>query len=189
MWKYLVGAVAALTLAGCASVDTDYDYDESADFVALKTWAWIESPKAEAGGQYQLDGLNETRIRNALSSQLASLGMKQVPAAEAHVLVNYLTQVEKKIDVDTFYSDFGYYPYSRYRGPAWGVGVHADTRVREYKEGTLIVDIVDAGSKSLVWRGTGTGVLKKNQTPSERTERIQQVVGAIFEGYPLGQEK
>ncbi|WP_051215914.1 DUF4136 domain-containing protein [Ferrimonas futtsuensis] len=181
--------IGILALAGCSSVSTEYDYDEKVAFDGFTKWAWVEATPDSGSAKYQMDGLNDRRIRDALTAQLSNAGLSQVPASDAQVLVNYLTQVEKKIDVDTFYTSFGYYPYYHSRHGYWGTGVQADTRVREYKEGTLVVDIIDAKTKQLLWRGSGTDTLKKNLTPEKRTEQVQKVVSAIFEGYPPGKEK
>ncbi|SDI98390.1 protein of unknown function [Ferrimonas sediminum] len=189
MLKKLSAMLAVVVLAGCSSVSTEYDYDEQVNFADYTRWAWVEASANTGAAQYQMDGLNDRRIRKALADQLSGVGLQQVAVSDAQVLVNYLTQVEKKIDVDTFYTNFGYYPYYHGRGSYWGTGVQADTRVREYKEGTLIVDIIDAKSKQLLWRGSGTDTLKKNLTPEKRTEHVNKVVMAILEGYPPGKEK
>ncbi|MDG4871046.1 DUF4136 domain-containing protein, partial [Guyparkeria sp. 1SP6A2] len=67
--------------------------------------------------------------------------------------VNYITKVDKKINIDTFNSHFGYNPYY---GPRWGLGgsLQTETTVREYDVGTLMVDLVDNKTGKLIWRGT-----------------------------------
>ena len=53
----------------------------------------------------------DQRVRDAVNAQLAAKGMSLVDAKEADVLVNYHTKVDKKINVDTFNTNFGYHPY------------------------------------------------------------------------------
>jgi hypothetical protein len=57
-------------------------------------------------------------------------------------------------------------------------GHKIDTRTFEYPAGTIIVDVVDARSNSLVWRGTGVAEIPDNPEDYARTVRgtIDQVV-------------
>lgn len=186
MLKHIMVWAGILLLAGCSSISTDYDYNEDINFAELTKWNWLEMTKDTGSHKYHVDGLNDRRIREGLEQQLTAAGLTKVPAAEAQILVNYLTKVENKTDVNTFYTSFGYYPYS-VRG--FGAGLQADTRVHEYKEGTLIIDIVDAKSKELLWRGAGSDTIKEGRTPAERTEQIQDALKTIFEAYPPGKKK
>ncbi len=183
MMKTLLIAALGLVMAGCASVRTDADFDTATDFSRYQSWAWIQPTDADNDKPYHTDGLMDQRIRNAISRELNFKGLRQVSADEADILVNYLTKLEKKIDIDTFYSSFGYHPYYYGRYPLYPP-VQTDTRVREYQEGTILVDLVDANSKSLVWRGSGTDTVKQRQTPGERTEQVNTLVKEILAQFP-----
>ena len=52
--------------------------------------------------------------------------------------------------------------------------VSTTTRVVEYEEGTLVVDLWDAAERELVWRGTVSRVFSDNLQKAEK-----QVVKAI----------
>ena len=54
-------------------------------------------------------------------------------------------------------------------------------RVESYKEGTLIIDLVDAERRELVWRGTATGAVS-DLTQAEK--KLFGAVGRIFEAFP-----
>ena len=60
---------------------------------------------------------------------------------------------------------WGYYGYGM------GGPVSTTTRVVEYEEGTLVVDIWDADNKELVWRGSASGIML-----SEKPEKTQKNV-------------
>jgi hypothetical protein len=48
--------------------------------------------------------------------------------------------------------------YERYRHPGLPPAMPPPLKmVHEYTEGTLILDVLDAATKSLVWRGNGAG--------------------------------
>jgi hypothetical protein len=104
-------------------------------------------------------------------------------AADADLLVNYLTKVDKKINVDTFNNNFGYNPYY---GPGWGWSgsMHTQTTVREYEVGTLIIDLIDNKTGKLVWRGSVEDTIRDQNTPQERVEIINNAIGHVMSAYP-----
>lgn len=179
--KSLLIAAAAFTLTACSSLSTSYDYDPAVSFSQYKTYAWVEN-KAETTS-YHLDGLTEQRVKDAVAYQLSLKGFSTGSTTDADVLVNYLTKVDKKINVDTFSNDFGYNPFY---GPRWGVGgsLHTQTVVREYEVGTLIVDLIDNKTGKLVWRGTVADTINDSHTPQKRIESINKAIAAVMLNYP-----
>lgn len=187
MMRILFLACALLGLSACSSVNTNWDYNPQINFSQFHTFAWATADND--GSEYHLDGLMDARVRHAVDSQLAAKGLKQVNKADAELLVNYLTKVDTKVDVDTFTNYYGYNPYYPYYGPGWGWGTpwggaQTQTQVREYNVGTLIVDLVDAHTKQLVWRGSISDIVKDKKTPEARTEFINQSVAKILANYP-----
>ena len=55
--------------------------------------------------------------------------------------------------------------------------------MRQYTEGTLNIDVVDARKKQLVWEGVAVGTVGRVK-PEQRGERIDAAVAAIFAAYP-----
>ena len=56
--------------------------------------------------------------------------------------------------------------------------------VRTYKEGTLVIDIIDSSSYKIVWRGVAEGRLPKTTSINERTQIVRDAVGMVFEEFP-----
>jgi hypothetical protein len=52
----------------------------------------------------------------------------------------------------------------------------------EYREGTLITDLVDAAKKELVWRATMMANLENNA--ADNIELGKQAIAKAFENYP-----
>ena len=75
---------------------------------------------------------------------------------------------------------FGYGTYGR-RG---GIGIGTGTSVRQYDQGTLVIDFIDAATEQLVWRGTGSDRLYNQLTPEETTSKVNNLVKKIMEQYP-----
>lgn len=169
----------ALAAAGCSSISVNQDYDTGANFAAYKTYLWIEQPVAPTGDAktaVRTNTLLEKRIRSDVDAELAAKGM--VPVTEnPDAYLTYYVGVDRKIDVQ----DWGY-SYPRYPYGGWYGGGGVD--VYEYKEGTLIVDIVDAKNNQLVWRGTATKTIDENASPEQREANLKAVVEKMFMSYP-----
>ena len=54
--------------------------------------------------------------------------------------------------------------------------------VREIPMGTILVDILDAESRELIWRGTATAAIS---TKAEKNEKkLNKLVGKMFKKFP-----
>ncbi|MCE9678052.1 DUF4136 domain-containing protein [Shewanella sp. AS1] len=179
--KNLLIFVVALILSACSTLKSSSDYDPNVNFAAIKTYAWVVNKSGDT--TYHLDGLMEQRVKSAVETQLQQKGLSPVDAASADVLVNYFTKVDKKIDVDTFNTHFGYNPYY---GPGWGWAgnVNTQTVVREYEVGTLVVDLVDRASNKLIWRGSVADTIRTKNTPQERIEVVNEAISEMMKYYP-----
>ena len=65
-------------------------------------------------------------------------------------------------------------------------GGYATASVQTYETGTLIVDLYDARTKQLVWRGTAAGTL--SDKPEKNTAKMNKAVAKMFEQYPPTQK-
>lgn len=155
-------SLLAIGFTSCSSVVVKSDFDESANFAQYKTFDFI----AHRGG----NPLNNKRIEAALEQELVAKGMQKQTAGKPDLLLAYHTNVKDKIDVDTYG-----YRYGRY-----GRRVGTYTTVQRYKQGTLVVDLVDAEAKELVWRGWAQGEV--NDSVSK--EKINDTVAKILAKYP-----
>lgn len=174
-------ASAALSVgmtAACASVDIHHDWDVTADFTRYHTYQWMPAAPApepkDAKAAQAANTLLDRRIRAAVDAAMASRGFTADPA-EPDVLVVYHTATDEKMDI----TDWGYSYSGDYAG--WE---GRDIDVQNYTEGTLVVDLVDAGTRGLVWRGVATGEVHPEREPEERDRAMRELVAKMFEKYP-----
>ncbi len=169
--------MTAAGLTGCSSLTVNYDYDNNVDWTNFKTYAWVgakSTGSATASGGVMDSGLLDQRIRSSVEFEMTSRAMTESTTPD--VLVIYHVGSEDKIQV----TDWGY----RYSDYYWGYGGR-QIDVYQFTEGTLVIDIIDAGTKNLVWRGTGSGVVDQTQrTPEEIQEDIDKVVNKIMASFP-----
>ena len=182
--KWFLKGLATLMvvfLAGCASQRVDWDYDTSdqarQQMAGWETYAWLTS-ESEEKMPYQLDGLQDRRIRAAVNQDLQSKGFSEVKPSEADFLVNYITKTKTRREENQVSASLGYGFNS------WGMGMRTETQVRDYEEGSLLVDFVDPATKELVWRGRSQARIPELSTPAKRTEQINKAVNSILKGFP-----
>ena len=169
----------ALALAACSSVKVQTEYDKSTDFKGYKTYAWIP----QEPGPEQAPANRDPRIREAvvrgIDDGLASKGLtKAQPNQTPDLLVAVHGFAVNQIDVRSYGYRYGPSPYGYYPTLATPGGVD----VRQYRAGTLIIDLVDAATKQMVWRGTATDTFD----PGAEAKTISKAIDATLSEYPPG---
>jgi hypothetical protein len=158
-WMLLARAVAAQ--------DVNYDYDQRANFSGYQTYAW-------AGGTNLADDLNHARIVAAVDRQLEAKGLTQVDSTKnPNLLVVYRVGLHQDLEINGYDNRWT----APYGGPSWA-------RVERVPVGTLAIGIVDAKTRSLVWRGSASGDLDLNQSPEKWEKKLNKAVEKMFKHYP-----
>jgi hypothetical protein len=175
--KILSLVLALGLLAGCSSLTVNYDYDTNVDWAKYETYAWMggqNNAPQDPSSPLMDSGLLDKRIRSAVEWEMEQREMK--PADDPDVLVIYHLGSEDKLQV----TDWGY----RYSDYYWGYGGR-QIDVYEYTQGTLVIDVIDAESKNMIWRGIGQKVIDQTQrSPEEVQEKIDQIINKIMASYP-----
>jgi hypothetical protein len=183
---YLV-ALLSLVLSACSTVKVSTDYDQSADFTALKGFNWLpESVKVEKENAYLNNRIMDVRITKAIDKQLVAQDFSFSTAPDFYV--NYSITSEKKTNIRTYDNYSGY-------GPSWGWGVgyghrgmslsaHTETRIDEYQQGSLVIDVIDPTSLELIWRGIGSKRLPESTDAAEMDKLVADVVKSILSKFP-----
>ncbi len=175
-------------------LNVNTDYDHRVDFSSLKTYRWhIRNQHNRKSRDYLGNDIMDQRIRSNIDMELAEKGFQEKHGLEpVDFLVNYSILVENKTDIRSYNTYNGYAPGFRYgmgygsygRSVSMGYSTGTDTRVIDYKQGTLIIDILDPENDKLIWRATGDGRLPKEQTREQREEMIHKVVQVLLKDFP-----
>jgi hypothetical protein len=168
MRTLLIGLLL-LAATGCSSLSTSFDYDTTADFAGLRTYSWIE----DRGGA-ESASLALKRVRTAVDRVLAERGYRLDSQAPDFLVAAHVTNQER-VQV----TDWGY-SYGRY-GSWYG---RRDLDVYTYDEGSLVLDVVDSASRSLVWRGTASRAVDPDWTPEKREQVVNEAVEALLQRFP-----
>ena len=183
MQKRLFAATIALVVAPILLLaqSVSYDYNKGANFASFKTYQQKDGTKV---GQQLIDD----RITAAIDTELAAKGLTKA-TANPDVYVVYHVAFDKQKDISTFSSGYGggYGPYGYGWGGGWGGGT-TSTQVRDILMGTLVIDMADAKSKQMVWRGMGVKEVDTTAKPDKRDKSITNAVNKIFKNYPPKQK-
>jgi hypothetical protein len=142
------------------------EFDQAADFTRYKTFA-IRDGQLNSKNPALNSELIKKQIEADIARDLVAKGLQMVASGPADLNVRYRFGSARKTEVDT-------YP-AGWRG--WG------TRVvrRPYTEGTLVIDLRDPGTKSLVWRGIAS---EDKGDASKVQGKIDDMVKKSFDKYP-----
>ncbi len=159
--------VAPAAFAAKPNIQWNKDYD----FSHIKTFAW-QDPTAPSLAQS--NPFMHKFIQDEIEKRLSAAGLTKAAAGAApDVWVTYHGSVMNNVQLqsDSFGYGFGGYGMGGWGMYGYGAAgpVSTTTRVVNYMEGTLIVDIVDPMKKELVWRGSTTPILISDS--NDKTEK------------------
>lgn len=123
----------------------------------------------------------DKRAMDTIDATLAAKGWTKVESG-GDVGVVALGTTEQQQSVNTFYNSYGAGWGWGWRG--WGGMGTATTTVSTYNVGTLVVDMFDAKSKQLVWRGTANDTI--SGSPEKNQQKLTNAVEKLFSDFPPG---
>jgi len=147
----------------------------------------------KAEGIAKTNELTTKHIKLAVNRELISKGL-ELRSENPDMLIALHGGKEKKVDVqewgyaygDRDYQYWGYHPRPWVPEPMGrDIEYRRGTDTYEYEVGTLIVDFVDAKTKSLIWRGRATGVVD----PDIGSEKINEIIKKLLENFPPSKKK
>lgn len=154
MFSIVTGALAKVTV----------DYDETIDFGNYRTYAWKNGTPASSP---QVQSYIEQAINDALQSGRLS---QSTGAPDLYAVVHASMKREQE-------KGEGWFGYSA-ATKKWGM--QHDTI--KFEVGTLLVDLVEAKSKELGWRGLATKTLSKK--PDNPESLNAKAIKKMFKRFP-----
>jgi Domain of unknown function (DUF4136) len=178
-----IGSAVAMLSAPALAQKVTYDTNRTADFSQVRTYSFKEGPPIDAEA-YKTTAYDSPIVRQntnaAVAVQLEARGLRR---DDAHPDV-YITT---RRSFQTEYQGWG--------GPGWGYGYgywggyyggYGSYYLEPIIVGTLTVDVTDADTGELMWRGLSQRDMHPTSKPEHRLERINKEVYKIFKKYPAG---
>jgi len=162
-------ALLLLVSTGAHAQKVNVDFDKDADFSTYSTFAVAlnqsEPPRNPLMAQRALKGV---------SYHLTLKGLREVEESpDLFVVVYGILDQEKQLNV----SGYGY-------GGRWGRygGGTATATTSTYNVGTLVVDIYDAQTKQIIWRGVGSDTI--SDKPEKNEKKLNKALEKMFKKFP-----
>ena len=171
----LIGALALLT-AGCASAPRiTTNTSPAADFASFDTYNFMPVLGTDRpnGEQTPLSAM----LMSAMSREMSSRGYQR--SDNPDLLINFFVNTERRMDVRQVPAPSTFHGFRFNRYATWG-GYR--TEVRQYTQGTLAIDLVDARQKVLAWEGIAQQRLGSSaqQITQEQVDDVVRQVMAEF---------
>jgi hypothetical protein len=169
----LCTALGVLILAlGCSpSFTVKDDFDPDAQFDRYFTWYWVQnSPtqKAVAEGSQNVRDL-DAHIRGLIETEMRKKGLTKV---ETNPDIEMLYHIGLKGDFGTANWDVNYLDQIK------------NAEVYQSSGAVIIIDIIDARTHRLIWRGQGTGAVNVDPTPEMVKNNTTRAITKILDKYP-----
>jgi len=169
-----------MMLTACSGIEVSQDYDTEMTFPRLQTYAWKSSSVEKHDDVRANNPLLHKRFRQNIDRVLEEKGYERTTGVD--FLVDYSYSISTRMKSEPFTTGFGFGigSFRRYGG----FGINTGYDISQYDIGTLVVDIYDADSQELLWRGRGSEVISRHPTPQQNSEMVRQLVEAILAQFP-----
>ena len=176
-----LAAVLALG-GGCA---TSYDVQTMAapkvTLTEFRSFHIMPTPRRRDGfaptGDYDpmvSNSITNRALRASVQSAFESRGYVDEAWRPDFVVAVYASAREKLDLTQWQYTPYPWWPH--------GWSMRVSTYGTQYKEGTVIVDVIDPATLDLLWRGSATATLGDN--PAENTKELQKAAVAVVAKFP-----
>jgi Domain of unknown function (DUF4136) len=169
-------------ISSCSTIRVQSDYDHSYNFRQYGSYRVASDSELNLRDALKRNPLVYKRVLDAINKDLQAKGFILKRTGQADFVVVAHAGVKEKMRLEQ-YNAAGYGWYHPWWGPYGGY-----TNISYYKEGTLVLDIVDFKNKELAWRGTGTDVIRNYSSGNDMQKDIDDAVTKILANFPPGSD-
>lgn len=182
----LAGAV--FTVLDAADVKVKTEYDRSADFTAVRSYAWLPTPPyrthvaPEADDRFLAQDTLDAPIHAAIDRALAAKGLAPATSGAPDCFLVYYAAFGMDINASVMGENYAYIT-------GWGsplLGATPTTSLRVIEQGTLVLDMLNRDKKVAIWRGTATGAVDRDRTDEQRRRVLDEAAQKMFKNFPPG---
>lgn len=179
-WVIRFSTVVAISVLAACSSNVVSIVDPDTDFTQLQTYGYATVLDTDGSG-YQ--SIETGYLRTAVSRELEARGFKQ--SAEPDVVINFSIQTQEKVTQRTVpraAGGVGYDPIYDVYYDDWAY-TH-ETRIDQYTEGQLKIDMINLAERKIVWSGSTKGRLTQKDLQNAQVT-LNEAVGEIFTKFPV----
>lgn len=175
----VIGALlggAALSACGLG-IAAGADYDPNLDFGRYASFVWDEPDDRPIGDpRLENNPFFEQRLHAAIAVELAAHGIRADGEGRG-LIVHHHATVRSRVDVYEADVREGYSGAPRSDAP----------QMVQFEEGTILIDIADAESRAILWRGWAQfDITRALANPDLMAQAIEEAVSKMFDDFPGG---
>lgn len=182
-------ALAGGLLGGCSTIEVATEVASDAPFASYRTFGWFAASQARTGNPRIDSPPLNVHIRSEIDRQLVAKGFRKATGMNPDIYVAYRVALQTRIESSPVRLGEQYVP-------AWGTDAWANrtlgsrgTYVRESEQGTLVVDVIDATTSRLIWRGTAKTEVDPSDSHSAKKAKIRAAVGRLLRRFPRARSR
>ena len=170
--RLVAAALLALAITGCATMNVASHIERGVTFSELRTWEW-GAPDGLPTGDARLDNnaFFNDHLQGAVEKALARHGYARVDrGATPDLLIHYHANINQRFQVIA---------------PDPNCIDNCQPQTIDYAQGTLVIDVLNARTNKLLWRGWAQDSMEgiiDNQARMER--QIDEAVRKMFARFP-----
>ena len=170
-----LAVISAILLAACASGPTiQSNTNPGTDFRAFQTYNFIQLLGTDRTGGVRTP--LSTRLMASMEREMSARGLALSDSPD--LLIDFIVSARDRVDVRST-------PTNTVRRSHWNRGFSTwptySTTVRQYTEGSLIIDLIDPNSNRLVAEGAATSRINNtNFTQQQIDDVVAQVMASIW---------
>jgi len=181
----LLGTLA-IVVAGCSALQeattvevqspqlTGINVDQRASF------AFVPHLNQEAAAAVSNTPFWQSQIEAAITSVLEQKGYRESAKVRRADLLVAFHVVLRQGEYVTIFDNYSGYKLPTARAASAGIAKLAAAPNGQAEIGTLVIDIIDPGTKTIIWRGWGRADIKKNPEQKE----IRRLAAGILRNFP-----
>ncbi len=189
MKKILSLSLVALLLWACGTTyeASSFLVDKTADFTHYKTYGFVAIDQTKLPPQVTMAHVE--LIRQAVATELELRGLQTVTAdtLQPDLAINLGMYIQNKYEANATTNAYpmGGGPYRYYWSGMnyWTADTQVD--VETYKEGTLMVDVIDLAAKKILWHGSVTGVMEDVFKENTAQANLKKACDMMFANFPI----
>jgi hypothetical protein len=177
--KKSAATLLVLAVAACSgATKIGFHLAPDVSLAGMKTYSVLDAPEGVGERTPQIVEFITNRISPEVKSGLAAKGYQNVPQNGALLVAIHASQTGQVDAVRWGYSTAGW----DFWGPAPGSGASAYGYMGNYNTFALVIDVVDAKSRSIVYRGWADAVAHLNGQLTQ--DQIREKVLEMLKGLP-----
>jgi len=178
----VMGLMLLVAMSGCSTLEITSDFDPAANFSSFKTFGW-EPNHPQVTGNPRLDNpLLSKRIKHAVEKVLTAKGFSLAGSdTKPDFYIAYHVALNEKVSVSSMNNYYGYAP-----GWGWNYAYAGGVDVYQYEQGSLMLDIVDAATNQLVWRGSAQAEVDQYAKDEKKDKLLNSAVSGMLAKFPAG---